>query len=149
MCHEEEIEKRVRGTELAAMIHATAPAQRSGVLGSLNMVADAFKLLPPERETDRRWSAYAWSREWRGWLFLTSKPTMRKRLRPLMSLGFILKRIEYPERRGADPEGEPRCRLCFRLEKRAAERRNSSTSASLPGRACNVASIRLGSRDFS
>ena len=86
MCHEEEIEKRVRGTELAAMIHATAPPQRSGVLGSLNMVADAFKLLPPERETERRWSAYAWSGERRGWLFLTSKPTMRERLRPLMSL---------------------------------------------------------------
>ena len=86
MCHEEEIEKRVRGTELAAMIHATAPPQRSGVLGSLNMVADAFKLLPPERETERRWSAYAWARERRGWLFLTSKPTMRERLRPLMSL---------------------------------------------------------------
>jgi type IV secretory pathway TraG/TraD family ATPase VirD4 len=86
MCHEEEIEKRVRGTELAAMIHATAPPQRSGVLGSLNMVADAFKLLPAERETTRRWSAYAWARERKGWLFLTSKPTMRERLRPLMSL---------------------------------------------------------------
>jgi type IV secretory pathway TraG/TraD family ATPase VirD4 len=86
MCHEEEIEKRVRDTELAAMIHATAPPQRSGVLGSLNMVADAFKLLPPERETKQRWSAYAWSRERSGWLFLTSKPTMRERLRPLMSL---------------------------------------------------------------
>ncbi|MFZ0303839.1 MAG: type IV secretion system DNA-binding domain-containing protein, partial [Terracidiphilus sp.] len=86
MCHEEEIEKRVRGTELAAMIHATAPPQRSGVLGSLNMVADAFKLLPPERETERRWSAYAWARERRGWLFLTSKPTMRQRLQPLLSL---------------------------------------------------------------
>jgi type IV secretory pathway TraG/TraD family ATPase VirD4 len=86
MCHEEEIEKRVRGTELAAMIHATAPPQRSGVLGSLNMVADAFKLLPPERETVRRWSAYAWARERKGWLFLTSKPTMRQRLTPLMSL---------------------------------------------------------------
>ena len=86
MCHEEEIEKRVRGTELAAMIHATAPPQRSGVLGSLNMVADAFKLLPPERETKQRWSAYAWAKERCGWLFLTSKPTMRERLRPLMSL---------------------------------------------------------------
>ena len=86
MCHEEEIEKRVRDTELAAMIHATAPPQRSGVLGSLNMVADAFKLLPPERETKQRWSAYAWAKERRGWLFLTSKPTMRERLRPLMSL---------------------------------------------------------------
>ena len=33
MCHEEEIEKRVRGTELAAMIHATAPPQRIGRAG--------------------------------------------------------------------------------------------------------------------
>jgi hypothetical protein len=86
MCHEDEIEKRVRGTELAAMIHATAPPQRSGVLGSLNMVADAFKLLPAERETARRWSAYQWARERKGWLFLTSKPTMRERLTPLISL---------------------------------------------------------------
>ena len=86
MCHEEEIEKRVRGTELAAMIHATAPPQRSGVLGSLNMVADAFMLLPREQETARRWSAYQWSRDRKGWLFLMSKPTMRERLRPLMSL---------------------------------------------------------------
>ena len=105
MCHEEEIEKRVRGTELAAMIHATAPPQRSGVLGSLNMVADAFKLLPPERETERRWSAYAWSRERRGWLFLTSKPTMRERLRPLMSLWLDLLSAAADERgreRGAE-----------------------------------------------
>jgi hypothetical protein len=86
MCHEEEIEKRVRGTELAAMIHATAPPQRSGVLGSLNMIADAFKLLPTERETARRWSAHQWAGERKGWLFLTSKPTMRERLTPLMSL---------------------------------------------------------------
>jgi hypothetical protein len=49
-------------------------------------LSDAFKLLPPERETERRWSAYAWSRERRGWLLFTSKPTMRERLRPLMSL---------------------------------------------------------------
>ena len=38
------------------MIDRGAANQRSGVLGSLNMVADAFKLLPSERETTRRWS---------------------------------------------------------------------------------------------
>ena len=86
MCHEEEIDARVQGTEMWAMIHSTAPNQRSGVMGSLNMVADAFKLLPPERETKRRWSAYEWSKERRGWLFLTSKPTVRERLQPLLSL---------------------------------------------------------------
>lgn len=81
-----EIDKRVAGTELAAMIDRGAANQRSGVLGSLNMVADAFKLLPMERETERRWSTVEWSKERRGWVFLTSKPTMRERLRPLMSL---------------------------------------------------------------
>ncbi len=86
MCHEQEIDARVQGTEMWAMIHSTAPNQRSGVLGSLNMVADAFRLLPAERETKRRWSAYQWSQERRGWLFLTSKPTMRERLQPLLSL---------------------------------------------------------------
>ena len=86
MCHEQEIDARVQGTEMWAMIHSTAPNQRSGVLGSLNMVADAFSLLPAERETKRRWSAYQWSQERRGWLFLTSKPTMRERLQPLLSL---------------------------------------------------------------
>jgi len=86
MCHEEEIDKRVEGTEMRAMIDRHAANQRSGVLGSLNMVADAFKLLPSERETKRRWSAAAWAKERKGWVFLTSKPTMRERMRPLMSL---------------------------------------------------------------
>jgi type IV secretory pathway TraG/TraD family ATPase VirD4 len=72
--------------ELAAMIDKGAAAQRSGVLGSLNMVADAFKLLPKESETTRRWSTVEWAKERKGWVFLTSKPTMRERMRPLISL---------------------------------------------------------------
>jgi type IV secretory pathway TraG/TraD family ATPase VirD4 len=86
MCHEEEIDKRVKGTEYAAMIDKQAPQQRSGVLASLNMVADAMKLLPREKETSTRWSARTWSTERRGWLFITSTPETRKRLVPLTSL---------------------------------------------------------------
>jgi hypothetical protein len=86
MCHAEEIDRRVKGTEMAAMIDSRAAAQRNGVLGSLNMVADAFKLLPSERETKQRWSTVEWAKERKGWVFLTSKPTMRERLRPLLSL---------------------------------------------------------------
>ena len=86
MCNAEEIDKRVEGTEMAAMIDRHAAAQRSGVLGSLNMVADAFKLLPKESETERRWSTVQWANERKGWVFLTSKPTMRERMRPLVSL---------------------------------------------------------------
>jgi Type IV secretion-system coupling protein DNA-binding domain len=86
MSNAEEIDKRVAGTEMAAMIDLHAAAQRSGVLGSLNMVADAFKLLPKASETDRRWSTVEWAQQRKGWVFITSKPTMRERMRPLVSL---------------------------------------------------------------
>jgi len=86
MCHEEEIDRRVRGTQYAAMIDRQAPAQRSGVLASLNMIADALKLLPSEKEAARRWTASEWSKKRNGWLFLTSTPETRERLLPLTSL---------------------------------------------------------------
>jgi Type IV secretion-system coupling protein DNA-binding domain len=86
MSNADEIDKRIEGTEMAAMIDRGAANQRSGVLGSLNMVADAFKLLPRESETKRRWSTVEWAKERKGWVFLTSKPTMRERMRPLISL---------------------------------------------------------------
>ncbi|HEV2222506.1 MAG TPA: type IV secretion system DNA-binding domain-containing protein [Candidatus Acidoferrales bacterium] len=86
MCHEEEIDRRVKGTEYAAMIDRQAPAQRSGVLASLNMIADTLKLLPTEKETTTRWSAAKWTEHRKGWLFLTSTPETRKRLIPLTSL---------------------------------------------------------------
>jgi hypothetical protein len=86
MSNADEIDKRIEGTEMAAMIDRGAANQRSGVLGSLNMVADAFKLLPKESETTRRWSTVEWAKERKGWVFLTSKPTMRERMRPLISL---------------------------------------------------------------
>jgi hypothetical protein len=62
----DEIYKRIEGTEMAAMIDRHAAAQRSGVLGSLNIVADAFKLLPKESETERRWSTVEWAEERKG-----------------------------------------------------------------------------------
>ncbi|MGH9410053.1 MAG: type IV secretion system DNA-binding domain-containing protein [Vicinamibacterales bacterium] len=86
LCDEDELDRRVRGTSYAAMIDRQAPAQRSGVLASLNMVADTLKLLPLESDTTARWSAAAWSRQRKGWLFLTSTPETRTRLVPLTSL---------------------------------------------------------------
>ena len=38
------------------MIDKGEANQRSGVLGTLNIVADAFKLLPKGSETERRWN---------------------------------------------------------------------------------------------
>ena len=81
-----EIDRRVKGTEYWALIDPKAPQQRTGVLGSLNMSADSFGLLPTEEETTSAWTATKWAETRRGWIFITSRPTMREALRPLISL---------------------------------------------------------------
>lgn len=86
LSHEEEIDRRVQGTELAALVYPSAAPQRAGVLASLSMVADSLRLLPRQEDTERTWSAADWARKPTGWLFLTSTPEFRKRLLPLTSL---------------------------------------------------------------
>jgi hypothetical protein len=81
-----EIDRRVKGTEYWMLIDPKAPQQRTGVLGSLNMSADSFRLLPKEDETTSVWTATKWAETRRGWIFITSRPTMREALRPLISL---------------------------------------------------------------
>ncbi len=81
MSRAEEIEQRMGNTEMRAMLR-----ERSGVLAALKAASDAFRLLPKESETERRWSTAAWARERKGWVFLTSKATTREQLRPLLSL---------------------------------------------------------------
>jgi hypothetical protein len=86
MSDPEEIDRRVRKTEYWALIDPKAPQQRSGVLGSLNMSADSFRLLPRQDETTSVWTATQWAETRSGWVFITSRPTMREALRPLISL---------------------------------------------------------------
>jgi type IV secretory pathway TraG/TraD family ATPase VirD4 len=86
MSDPEEIDRRVKGTEYWMLIDPKAPQQRTGVLGSLNMSADSFRLLPREDETASVWTATKWAETRRGWIFITSRPTMREALRPLISL---------------------------------------------------------------
>jgi len=81
-----EIDRRVKGTEYWMLIDPKAPQQRSGVLGSLNMSADSFRMLPKQEETASIWTATKWAETRRGWIFITSRPTMREALRPLISL---------------------------------------------------------------
>jgi hypothetical protein len=85
MSHEDELEKKLTGTELATLIYRGAGPQRGGVLGALNIVADSLKMLRPERETEQCWTTVEWSRQSNGWLFLTSIPRFRERLLPLTS----------------------------------------------------------------
>lgn len=81
-----EIDRRVKGTEYWMLIDPKAPQQRTGVLGSLNMSADSFRLLPKPDEVASTWTATKWAETRRGWIFITSRPTMREALRPLISL---------------------------------------------------------------
>jgi hypothetical protein len=81
-----EIDRRVKGTEYWMLIDPKAPQQRTGVLGSLNMSADSFRLLPKPDETSSAWTATNWAETRRSWIFITSRPTMREALRPLISL---------------------------------------------------------------
>jgi type IV secretory pathway TraG/TraD family ATPase VirD4 len=86
MSHEDELEKRLKATELETFIYKRAGPQRGGILAELNMVADSLKILPKESDTNARWNTLEWSRRKSGWIFLTSIPRLRERLLPLISL---------------------------------------------------------------
>jgi len=88
MSNEEEIDARVSGTEIAAMIAKNAPDQRNGVLGSLGLIADSLRLLKTkEQAMGREWSATQWAEKREGWIFLTStEEAQQEALRPLHSL---------------------------------------------------------------
>jgi type IV secretory pathway TraG/TraD family ATPase VirD4 len=105
MSHPEEIDRRVKGTELASLIDPSAPHQRSGVLGSLSLVADSFRLLPKKEDAKAEWTAREWSRRRKGWIFITSQPAEREALRPLHSLWIdmlVLRLLSAPK-----PEQHP------------------------------------------
>lgn len=97
----DEVDRRIAGTELEAMIPTSAAGQRAAVQGTFNQAAAAFQLLPRESETTRRWSAAAWAMERKGLLFLPSTPTQRESLRPLLSMwldSLILRLMEFGQK---------------------------------------------------
>src|SRR5258708_14244761 len=53
----DELDKRVAGTELEAMIPKSPGGQRAAVQGTFNQAAAAFQLLPSQLEAKGRWSA--------------------------------------------------------------------------------------------
>jgi hypothetical protein len=82
MSNPEEIDQRLRGTELASFINPKAPAQRGGILASLSMIGDALKCLPRREQTKALWTAAQWAKQRHGWIFITSKPILRKSCAP-------------------------------------------------------------------
>ena len=107
MAEPEWIERMVKGTPLAALLDSGAPAQRAGVLSSLNMVADCLELLPEWDEAKGKTFATAeWYTERKRWVFLTSQPAYREKILPLHSVWldlFILRMMGYC----ADPAARP------------------------------------------
>lgn len=101
MANEDEIDRRVAGTELASIIAKGAQQQRSGVLASLGLVADSLRLLPSRAQANNReWSATEWVEKRDGWIFLTSTEAEQEALRPLHSLWIdllILRLLTIPK----------------------------------------------------
>lgn len=101
MSHEDEIDKRVAGTELASIIAKGAQQQRSGVLASLGLIADSLRLLPTKEQANTTaWSATEWAEKREGWIFLTGSEAEQEALRPLHSLWIdllILRLLTLPK----------------------------------------------------
>ncbi|HEY6271653.1 MAG TPA: type IV secretion system DNA-binding domain-containing protein [Terriglobales bacterium] len=81
-----EIDKRVAGTPMQAIISKSAPQQREGVLGVLERAARVLALIPATTKTGRQWSATQWVEHRHGWVFLISTHETREALKPLISL---------------------------------------------------------------
>jgi type IV secretory pathway TraG/TraD family ATPase VirD4 len=106
MADPESIEAAVKGTPLAALLDPGAPAQRAGVLSSLNMVADSLELLPEWEHTRRTFATAEWYTERKRWVFLTSSAAYREKVLPLHSAWldlFILRMMGYCEDQVAKP----------------------------------------------
>ena len=96
----------VERTPLAALIDMAAPAQRSGVLSSLNLVADSFELLPKWDQERPGFTTAEWLKERKRWVFLTSSPDYREKVLPLHSVWldlFILRMQSACEDKEAKP----------------------------------------------
>ena len=96
----------IEGTPLATLIDPKAPAQRAGVLSSLNLVADSFELLPEVSEGHGQFSTADWMKQRKRWVFLTSSPDYREKVRPLHSvwLDLFILRMQGP---CEDPDAKP------------------------------------------
>jgi len=86
MADEPKLQEMVKGTEMAFFIDRKAGPQAAGVLASLGLVAESFRMLPRKENTTRTWNALDWSEKRHGWIFITSQLNEREILRPLVSL---------------------------------------------------------------
>jgi hypothetical protein len=105
LASQDEIDDRIRGTEMEAMLSKAAGAQRGGVLASLGIALNAFRLLPAREECQREWTAQEWGASRKGWIFLTSTKTTHQAQLPLISmwLDTIILRVMTLPKSGTAP----------------------------------------------
>jgi len=101
LTNEDALDQQIAGSPHAAILSRT-PAQRSGILASLNLVADTLQLCPTPQQSVGRWSAAEWATTRSGWIFITSTAETRARLVPLQTLwldSLILRLMNHPDGR--------------------------------------------------
>jgi len=81
-----QIDKRLKGTEMEEMLAKSAGPQRAGILAALGMALNAFRLLPEEKDCAKPWTAREWAKTRKGWIFITSTETTRTIQLPLISM---------------------------------------------------------------
>lgn len=84
LAHPEEIHQRVRGTEHEHTLSKGAKNQLSGILGTLNQVGYALRMMPDDATRDR-FTIREWAAHRNGWLFLPNTAETREAMRPLQS----------------------------------------------------------------
>jgi hypothetical protein len=92
-----EIMRRVEGTPHAALLDPGAPAQRAGVLSSLNLIADSLELIPRPHHAMPSFTTADWRFQRTRWVFLTSSAAYREKVLPLHAAWldlFILRMME-------------------------------------------------------
>lgn len=78
-----EIMRRVEGTPHAALLDPGAPAQRAGVLSSLNLIADSLEIVPRAHHAEPGFTTASWHFQRTRWVFLTSSAAYREKVLPL------------------------------------------------------------------
>ena len=79
MADPDQLMAMVKGTPLAALLDPAAPAQRAGVLSSLNLIADSMELLPEWEHKRTTFATREWRIERKRWVFLTSSAGYREK----------------------------------------------------------------------
>lgn len=80
-----ELDERLKGTELAGTLSDVAGGQRQAILGTLNEIGQALRLLPQERGTRRVYTASEWAKKREGWIFITGTAGTQAAVRPLQT----------------------------------------------------------------